>query len=71
MMDTNCDVTTTKRWGQYGRKRKTMSRDDKMILQNSFKDPWKTSKDVQRDLATARVNVDLSTQRKRLLEAGR
>ena len=42
-----------------------------MILQNTFKDLRKTSKDLQRDLATARVNVDSSTIRKRLLEAGR
>ena len=46
-------------------------RDDKMILRNSFKVPKKTSKDLQRDLATAGVNVDSSTVRKRLLEAGR
>ena len=42
-----------------------------MILQNTFKDLRKTSKDLQRDLATARFNVDSSTIRKRLLEAGR
>ena len=47
------------------------TRDDKMILQNTFKDLRKTSKDLQRDLATAGVNVDSSTIRKRLLEAGR
>ena len=41
-----------------------------MILQNTFKDLRKTSKDLQRDLATAGVNVDSSTVRKRLLEAG-
>ena len=42
-----------------------------MILQNTFKDLRKTSKDLQRDLATAGVNVDSSTIRKRLLEVGR
>ena len=71
MMDTNRDVTKTKRRDQCGRKRKAISRDDKMILQNSFKDPRKTSKDLQRNLATAGVNVDSSTVRKRLLEAGK
>ena len=71
MMDTNSDVTKTKKRGQRGRKRKTTSRDHKMILQNSFKDLRKTSEDLQRDLATAGVNVDSSTVKKRLLEAGR
>ena len=42
-----------------------------MILQNSFKVVRKTSNDLQRDLATAGVNMDSSTVRKRLLEAGR
>ena len=71
MMDTSGDVTKTKRHGRRGRKRKTTSRDDKMILQRSFKELRKTSKSLQRDLATAGVNVDSSTVRKRLLEAGR
>ena len=51
--------------------RKTTTCDDKMILQNTFRDLRKTSEDLQRDLATARVNVDSSTVRKRLFEAGR
>ena len=38
MMDTNRDVTRTKRRGQCGRKRDTNFCDDKMILQNTFKD---------------------------------
>ena len=71
MMGTNGDVTTTERRDQCERKRKTTSRDDKMILQNTFRDLSKTSEDLQRDLATAGVNVDSSTVRKRLLEAGR
>ena len=71
MMDTNGDVTTTKRRNHCERKRKTTTCDDKMILQNTYKDLRKTSKDLQRDLATAGVNVDSSTVRKRLLEAGR
>ena len=40
---------------QCERKRKTTSRDDKMILQNTFRDLRKTSEDLQRDLATAGV----------------
>ena len=71
MMDTNDDVTTTKRRDQCERKRKTTTCDNKMILQNTFRDLSKTSEDLQRDLATARVNVNSSTVRKRLLEAGR
>ena len=70
-MGTSGDVTTTKRRGQCERKRKMTTRDDKRILQNTFKDLRKTSKDLQRDLATAEVNMDSSTVRKRLLEAGR
>ena len=70
-MDTNHDVTKTKRRDQCGRKRKTTSHDDKMILQNTFKDLRKISKDLFRNLATVGVNVDLSTVRKRLLEAER
>ena len=42
-----------------------------MILRNSVRDPTKNSKDLQRDLATAGVNVDSSTIRRRLLQAGR
>ena len=42
-----------------------------MLLQNTFKDLRKTSKDLQRDLATAGVNVDSSTIREQLLEVGR
>ena len=71
VMNTNHDVTKTKKQDQCGKKRKTTSRDDKMILQNTFKDLRKTSKDLQRHLANAGVNVDSSTVRKRLLEAGR
>ena len=35
-----------------------------MILRSSLKDPRKTSKDQQRDLATAGVNVESSTIKK-------
>ena len=56
MMDTNGDVTKTERLGSCERKQKMTSCDDKMILQNNFKDPRKTSKDLQRGLATAGIN---------------
>lgn len=59
------------RHGKCGRKRKTTSYDDKLIVRNSVKDPRKTSKDLQRDLAAAGVHVDSSTVRRRLLEVGR
>ena len=71
MMDPNRDVTKTKRRDQCGTNRKTTSRDDKMIPQNTFKDLRKTSKDLQRKLETAGVNVDSSIVRKRFLEPGR
>ena len=71
MMDTNRDVIKTKKWDQYGKKGKTTSSNDKMILQNTFKDLRKSSKDLQRNLATVGVNVDSSTVRKRFLEPGR
>ena len=45
IMDTNRNVTKTKKRGQRGRKHKTTSHDHKMILQNSFKDLRKTSKE--------------------------
>ena len=42
-----------------------------MILRNSLKDPPKNSKDLQRDLAMVGVDIDSSTVRKRLVQAGR
>ena len=42
-----------------------------MILRNSIKDPRKTSKDQQRNLAMAGVDIDSPTVRKRLVQAGR
>ena len=65
MVDSNRDVTKTQRSGRCRRKRKMTSRDDKMILRNSFEDPRKNSKDLQRDLATAGVSLDSSTVRMR------
>ena len=71
MMDTNRDITETQRQGCSGRKRRTIFRGDKIILQNTFKDARKTIKDFQKYLATSGVKVDLSIVRKRLLEAER
>jgi len=62
---------STLRHGKCGRKRKTTPHDDKIIVRNSLKDPKKTSKDLQRDLASAGVHVASSTVRKRLLEVNR
>ena len=53
--------------GRCGRKRKTKSHDDKMIIRNSFKSPWKTSRGLQSDLATSGVFFDPSIIRRRLL----
>ena len=57
--------------GRCGRKRKTTSHDDKMIIRNSIKSPWKTSKELQSDLATSGVLVDPSIIRRRLLDSRR
>ena len=55
-----------------GRKRKTTSHDDKMIIiRNSVKSPWKTNKELQSNLATSGVFVDPSIIRRRLLGSGR
>ena len=48
------------------RKRKTTSHDNKMIIRNRFKSPWKTSKELQSDLATAGYLADPSIIRRRL-----
>ena len=71
MREDRSDVTTTNRRDRCGRKRKTTTHDDRMIFRNSLEDPKKTSKDPQRDLAKASVDIDSSTVRKRLLQAGR
>ena len=59
------------RRGRCGRKRKTTFHDDKIIIRNSIKSPWKTSKELQSDLATSGVLVDPSIIRRRLLASGR
>ena len=41
------------------------------MIRHNVKNPKKTSKDLQRDLALAGVNVASSTVRQRLLEVGR
>ena len=59
------------RKGRCGRKRKTTFYDDKVIIRNSVKDPKKNSKDLQRDMDSAGVNISSSTIRRRLLAVGR
>ena len=41
--------------GRCGRKRKNTSHDDKMIIRNSIKSPWKTSEELRSHIATSRV----------------
>ena len=53
------------------RKRKTTPHDDKMIIRNRIKSAWKTSKELQSDLATSGVFVNLSIIRKKLLASWR
>jgi len=60
-----------RRKGACGRKRKTTDRDDRFLIQQSKRDPKKTSDRLQRDLAAHGVNVCSSTVRRRLLAAGR
>ena len=64
-------TVSPKRKGHCGRKRKTTSRDDAMIIRNSKIDPRKTSDMLKRDLETAAVFIHSSTVRRRLLERER
>ena len=57
------------RSGRCRRKRKTTSHDDKMIIRNSVKSPWKTSKDLQSDLGTSGVLIDPSIISRRLFSS--
>ena len=57
--------------GRCGRKRKTTPKDVKVMIRNGVKNPKKTSKDLQRDLALADVNVASTKVGRRLLEVGR
>ena len=61
----------TLRHGRCGRKCKTTLQDVKVMIRNSVKNLKKTSKDLQRVLALAGVNVASSTVQQRLLEVGR
>ena len=54
------------RHGRCGRKRKTMSYDNKMIIRNSVQSPWKTSKELQSDLAASGMFVNPSIIHRRL-----
>jgi DNA-directed RNA polymerase I, II, and III subunit RPABC1 len=56
------------RKGKCGRKRKTTRRTDQLLLRNSRLHPKMTSKDLQRDLLTSRIDIDASTLRCRLFE---
>ena len=57
--------------GRYGRKKETTSHNDKMIIRNQdIKSPWKTSKELQNDLATSVVFIDPSIICRRLLASG-
>ena len=67
--DENGDISIHRR-RRCGRKRKTTSHDDKMIIRNSVKSPWKTNKELQSDLATSGVFLDPSIIDKRLLASG-
>ena len=61
----------TLRHGKCRRKRKTTLQDVEVMIQNRVKNPKKTSKGIQRDLALVGANVASSTVRRRLLEVGR
>ena len=68
--DEDGDISIHRR-GRCGRKRKNTFHDDKMIIRNSVKSHWKTSKELQSDLATSGVFVDPSIIRRRFLASGR
>jgi len=53
-----------------GSKRKTRKRDDSMLLRLSRQDPRMTSDMLKNDLEASGVNVNASTVRRHLLEAG-
>jgi len=59
------------RRGRCGRKRKTTTREDRILLKHSITDPRKTSDQLRNDLAGYGVNVCSSTVRRRLLAVGR
>ncbi|GFU18351.1 HTH_Tnp_Tc3_2 domain-containing protein [Trichonephila clavipes] len=67
----NLVALSPKRKSKRGRKCKTKSRTDKFLVQNSTIHPYKTSRDLQRELLATNVNVDSSIVQRRLIEAGR
>lgn len=67
----NFGTVSPKRKSKCGRKRKTTPRTDKFLVRNSIMHPYKTSRDLQRELIATGVSVDSSTVRRRLIEAGR
>ncbi|GFW34401.1 hypothetical protein TNCV_221271 [Trichonephila clavipes] len=64
-------AVSSKRKSKRGRKRKTASLTDKFLVRNSTMQPYKTSKDLQRELLATKVRVGSMTDRRRLIEAGR
>ena len=60
-----------KRKEKCGRKRKTSTRDNIRLLQESKKDPRSTSDMLRKDLLSSGVNVSSSTVRRRLIQCGR
>jgi len=60
-----------KRKGICGRKRKTTARDDKFLVRKSKMNPRKSAVDLNKELYDAGIIIDVSTVRRRLLEAGR
>lgn len=63
LIDSDSGLSYPKRKGRYGRKRKTTARADNIH-------PQKNSRDPQRNVLATGANIDVSTMRRRLLEAG-
>ncbi|GFY06935.1 HTH_Tnp_Tc3_2 domain-containing protein [Trichonephila clavipes] len=66
---TNFGAVFRKRKSKRGRKRKTTPRTDKFLVHNSTMHPYKTSKDLQRELLAIGMSVDSPTIQRRLIEA--
>lgn len=67
----NHGTISPQRKGHCGRKSKTSSKDDGIMLRNSKVNPQKTSLDLKKDLEASGVRISDSTVRRRLLECGR
>ncbi|GFW89662.1 integrase catalytic domain-containing protein [Trichonephila clavipes] len=65
----NFGAVFRKRKSKCGRKRKTTPRTDKFLVHNSTMHPYKTSKDLQRELLAIGMSVDSPTIQRRLIEA--